>query len=223
MQIPYKRYYALIICIITFGLGAYYSYLKKNGVLSLGVIALLMSGGLVVPLYVLKVPPLLIGIIYLGSAQLIYSSESKAKASFVYTLPVLGVALCICLFAVAEAAHAYKFGCMAKWPTVIGQVVTSSAEKWHDLTLNANRYDFACHYKYVVNGINYQSDRIDDSVYKDGKDIPCNTEAAANKKLEVYAPGNSIVVHYDLNNPQYSVLFTDCSLEEPGSLLQTQP
>ncbi len=93
------------------------------------------------------------------------------------------------------------------WPVVTGTVTSSRVEQTPSLRLGPN-YKPRVEYAYAIGGVTYRGDqlRFDDDPYA--------FRSSATSRLVGYAPGASIAVYYDPDDPSNSVL-------KPGSEWRT--
>lgn len=87
-----------------------------------------------------------------------------------------------------------------QWPTVVGEVVDASNTQIAGSQSGRN-WSLRVRYAYEVEGRAHENDRIAFS-----RQIGGRTRVQADDELRQYVPGGPVVVHYDADRPQRSVL-----------------
>jgi hypothetical protein len=100
------------------------------------------------------------------------------------------------------------------WPTTSG-VVTESNIRW-DPPETGNDYGAfspILHYSYNVSGTQFEGDRIVFGIFA------FRYQSNAQDFINNYPIGKSVIVHYDPNNPQSSILFPEVNQETAPALI----
>jgi hypothetical protein len=118
-----------------------------------------------------------------------------------FSLVVFAFALGLAALAVSKVVTAIKNGRAARssrrWPSVSGHIIRARVREGPD---GPTSFRPVVEYKYEVDGVKYQGDRLD---FDDGEDY---ASSAAEKIVARYEKGAPVTVYYDPSDPQKSAL-----------------
>jgi hypothetical protein len=142
-------------------------------------------------------------------STMIEPSESYLQKNWKIVLGYVLIALAIGVFFWGNhAITAYKARSMAGqgWPTVEGRIIESKVEERVHDDDDGNRsyyYEAVITYEYFVNGSRYTSSRLgwEDYLVRDSR-------AEAQQFADSYPTGKVVIVHYDPEKPEFSLLDT---------------
>ena len=121
----------------------------------------------------------------------------------------LFVGLGLIISGIRDVVHGQR---SKSWPQILGEIRSSEyemkvSESYDDVTVS---HYARVSYKYVVNGIEYQSNTV---FIGDGD---TSSDYLSKQRVKKYTPGSNVQVYYDPESPENSVL-------EPGIHLEIFP
>ncbi len=135
------------------------------------------------------------------------SKTKSQKSLMVLALAMLAGGIFLIVWGGNELKDAYK---SRSWPSTQGKITSSYIKKQVNRKSSANRtttsFSAMVHYRYLVGGTTYSSDRICfGGTYSGGK------RSLAKKVADSYPKGKKVTVYYDPENPKEAVLKTGFS------------
>lgn len=98
------------------------------------------------------------------------------------------------------ARQALEMGDARKWPSTTGVISSSHITHSTDTSRHRDEYEVRVTYSYVVEGVQYQGDRLEIRPTK------TSSERFAERELADYPVGKQVPVYYNPQEPERSVL-----------------